>query len=241
MIRTRVLVAFLAAIAACGCNDDGGTSGTARTTSPSTGNAVERVVVRGHATLDGAPFDAEFLGAAVRDHGLVTPCQASLPRVDGGLYVVEVMSDAVANGCGTPGSEILLWTFADDTQYFSTAALPWPADGRPTTFDASFSTAAPKGVAPPTTEFAGEAFDHDGRRLPDGTRVEAHVGSTLCGVASVRTQGDFTGFSLAVVGPESLAGCERGATVTFRVNGRQAVTTAVNDFRSVPSLDLNLP
>ena len=132
------LVGFMAAIAACGCSGDGGTSGTSGTSSPSTGVAVEHVVVRGHATLDGAPFDAEFLGAAVRDHGLVTPCQSTLPRVERGLYVVEVLSDAVASGCGVPGSEILLWTFTGNTQYFSTAALPWPADGRPTTFDASF-------------------------------------------------------------------------------------------------------
>jgi hypothetical protein len=57
--------------------------------------------------------------------------------------------------------------------------------------------------------------------------------NTLCGVASVRTSGDFTGFSLSVVGPDSVAGCARGATVTFRVDGRPAATTAVNDFRSV--------
>jgi hypothetical protein len=241
MIRTRVFVGFMAAIAACGCSGDGGTSASSGRSSPSTGVAAARVVVRGHATLDGAPFDAQFLGAAVRNRGLVTPCQSTLPRVERGLYVVEVLSDAGASGCGVRGSEILLWTFTGNTQYFSTAALPWPADGRPTTFDASFTTAKPKGAAPPTTEFAGEVFDHDGRRLPDGTRVEAYVGTTRCGVASVRTQGDFTGFSLAVVGPEAVAGCARGATITFRVNGQQAITTAVNDFRSVPSLDLTLP
>jgi hypothetical protein len=241
MIRARLCVSVVAAIAAYGCSGDHGGAGHAGTSSSPTTVATERVVVRGHATLDGAPFDAEFLGAAVRDHGLVTPCQGTLPRVDGGLYVVEVMSDAVASGCGTPGSEILLWIFTGDTQYFSTAALPWPADGRPTTFDASFTNAAPKGAARPTTEFAGQVFEHEGRRLPDGTRVEAYVGTTLCGVASVRTNGDFTGFSLAVVGSESVAGCQNGATITFRVDGQQAITTAVNDFRSVPSLDLTLP
>jgi hypothetical protein len=31
------------------------------------------VVVRGRATLDAASFDAEFLGAVVERHGLVTP------------------------------------------------------------------------------------------------------------------------------------------------------------------------
>jgi hypothetical protein len=241
MIRARLCVGVVAAVLACGCSGDPDGSERAATSSSSSAVAAEHVVVRGHATLDGAPFDAEFVGAAVRNHGLVTPCQATLPRVDRGLYVVEVMSAAAAIGCGVPGSEILLWTFTGNTQYFSADAVPWPADGRPTTFDASFTSAAPKGAAAPTTEFAGEVFQRDGRRLPDGTRVEAYVGSTRCGVASVRTQGDFTGFSLAVVGPESVAGCATGATVTFRVDGRQAVTTAVNDFGSTPSLDLTLP
>ncbi len=241
MIRSWLWVGVVAAIFAYGCSGDPGASERAATSSSSTAGAVERVVVRGHATLDAAPFDAEFVGAAVRNRGLVTPCQATLPRIDRGLYVIEVMSATAALGCGVPGSEILLWTFAGNTQYFSSAARPWPADGRPTTFDAHFTSAAPKGAAGPTTEFAGEVFEHDGRRLPDGTRVEAYVGSIRCGVASVRTEGDFTGFSLSVVGSESIAGCERGATVTFRVDGQQVVTTAVNDFRSVPSLDLTLP
>ena len=140
MIRTRVFVGFMAAIAACGCSGDSGTSRTSGSSSSSTTVPMERVVVRGHATLDGAPFDAQFLGAAVRNRGLVTPCQSTLPRVERGLYVVEVLSDAGASGCGVPGSEILLWTFTGNTQYFSTVALPWPADGRPATFDASFTT-----------------------------------------------------------------------------------------------------
>ena len=166
--------------------------------------------MRGNATLDGAPFDAEFLGAAVRDHGLITPCQATLPQVEQGRYEIEVLSIAAASGCGAPDSEVLFWTFTNDTQYFSTAALPWPADGQPTNFDIGFATATPKGTAPRMTEFAGEVFEQDGRQLPDGTRVEARIGNALCGVASVRTSGDFTGFSLSVVGPESIAGCDAG-------------------------------
>jgi hypothetical protein len=241
MIGVRVCAGVAAAIAAYGCSGDGGSSEQPASSRPATTVAVERVVVRGHATLDGEPFDGQFLGAAVRDDGLVTPCQYSLPRVENGLYVIEVMSAAMASGCGVPGSEILLWTFSAETQYFSTDAVPWPADGRPTTFDARFTTTAPNGAAPPRTEFAGRVFDHDGRTLPDGTRVEAYVGDTLCGVASVRTSGDFTGFSMSVVGSESVSGCEDGGTVMFRVDGRQAITTAVNDFRSVPSLDLTLP
>ena len=236
------VIAAIAAVVACGCSgDDSDSSRPSGSSSPSTSAPVESVVVRGNATLDGAPFDAEFLGAAVRDHGLITPCQATLPQVEQGRYEIEVLSIAAASGCGAPDSEILFWTFMNDTQYFGTAALPWPADGAPTDFDIGFATAAPQGAAPRTTEFAGEVFEQDGRQLPDGTRVEARIGNALCGVASVRTNGDFTGFSLSVVGPESIAGCDAGATVTFRADGRPATTTAVNDFHAVPSLDLVLP
>jgi hypothetical protein len=108
-------------------------------------------------------------------------------------------------------------------------------------FDATFASATPDGAAGMRTELAGEVFEQDGQRLPDGTRVEAYVGDTLCGLASVRTSGDFTGFSLSVVGPEAIAGCTGGAMLDFRVDGRRALTTAVNDFRSVPSLNLYLP
>jgi hypothetical protein len=236
------VIAAIAAVAACGCSgDDGGSAQPAGSSSPSTSAPVESVVVRGSAALDGAPFDAEFLGAAVRDHGLITPCQATLPQVEQGRYEIEVLSIAAASGCGAPDSEVLFWTFTNDTQYFSTEAFPWPADGQPTNFDIGFVTATPEGAAPRMTEFAGEVFEQDGRQLPDGTRVEARIGNALCGVASVRTSGDFTGFSLAVVGPESIAGCDAGATVTFRADGRPATTTAVNDFRADPSLDLMLP
>jgi hypothetical protein len=128
----------------------------------------------------------------------------------------------------------------NDTQYFGTAALPWPAGGAPTNFDIGFATAAPEGAAPRTTEFAGEVFEQDGRQLPDGTRVEARIGNALCGVASVRTNGDFTGFSLSVVGPESIAGCDAGDGDLPRRwtsrdhNGGQRLS-------AVPSLDLVLP
>jgi hypothetical protein len=231
----------LAAILACGCSGDGDETDQAGTARSSTTAPVERVIVRGHATLDGAPFDADFLGAVVRKDGFFTACQGSLPRVERGLYVIEVMSSSVASGCGTPGSDILLWTFTRNTEYFSTEAVSWPADARTRTFDVPFETAKPNGLAPPRTEFAGEIYEQDGTQLPEGTNVEAFIGKTLCGVASVRTSGDFTGFILTVVGPESIAGCARDATVTFRVDGRQAITTAVNNFQSNPSFDLMLP
>ena len=73
-----------------------------------------------------------------------------------------------------------------------------------------------------------------------GTRIEAFVGGTRCGVASVRRTGSFSGFSLDVVGPDSVPGCTGGATLRFRVGGHPAIDTAVNAVDGRPSLDLTL-
>jgi hypothetical protein len=247
------MVAVVFAVAGCDGNDEAEptrptTSVSAATTSEpnEVADTRDRVVVRGRATLDGAPFDAEFLGAVVRRGGLVTPCQGALPPIERGEYEIPVLAETEGRGCGAPGAEILLWTFTADTKIFSRGAARWPATGDATEFDASFSTATPNGDAPAMSEFSGEVFDRNGRRLPVGTRVEAYVGSTRCGVASVRTADDFSGFILAVVGPDSIAGCARGATVAFRVNGRPATETAVNHLTggapgSGGSFDLTLP
>jgi hypothetical protein len=77
--------------------------------------------------------------------------------------------------------------------------------------------------------------------MPAGTRVEAYVGATRCAVGSVRYVGSYAGFILDVVGPDSVPGCTRGATLTFRVNGRLALDTAVNAPGQGGSLDLTLP
>jgi hypothetical protein len=45
------------------------------------------------------------------------------------------------------------------------------------------------------------------------------VGNTRCGIASIRRTGSFYGYTIAVAGPDSIAGCERGAPLTFRING----------------------
>lgn len=255
MTRARVCSVLAAAVvvALSGCGDGNesarpSTTTVSATTVP-TARAPEtnvpgtggRAVVRGNASLDGAPFDAEFLGAVVRKDGLVTPCQYTLPHVEQGHFEIAVMGSAEASGCGVAGAEILLWTFVDEKQYFSTRSIQWPEDLGPSTFDASFSTAVPRGAMRQRTEVAGEIFERDGRQLGPGTRVEAYIGTTICGVASVRTNGDFTGISLSIVGPDSVAGCARDATVTFRVDGRKAVTTAVNNLRFYRSLDLRLP
>jgi len=68
----------------------------------------------------------------------------------------------------------------------SRETVAWPGNGHRAAFDATFSASAPQGAAPATAEFAGEVYRPDGRRLPPGTRIEAYVADTLCGVGLVR-------------------------------------------------------
>jgi hypothetical protein len=201
--------------------------------------AAGRAVVRGQARLDGAAFDARWIGAAVRDGGLVTPCQTTLPPIDAGHFEIAVFGNTESAGCGRAGAEILLWTFADERILFATTAVPWPDSGTATA-DVEFATDEPLGAAPFTTGFSGEAYGADGERVAIGSRIVASVGDTVCGVASIRSSGSFNGYSMYVVGPDSIAECRPGATLTFRVNGAPAVETAINSPDQGTNLDLTV-
>jgi hypothetical protein len=231
----RVLVATVASsVAAAGCTSNNGSA--TKSSTPEN----KSVTVRGNATLDGSPFDAQFLGAVVLRGGLVTPCQDNIPPVVHGRYTVKVLADTQSSGCGAPGARIALWTFVQQNFVYTSSAVIWPRNGRVTNFTATFATATPAGVAPTTAQFSGQVF-RQGLRLSTG-RIEAYVGNTRCGVASVRPSGSFTGFVVAVVGPDSIAGCTRGATLMFRVNGRPATNTPVvnTPARQHGSLDLTV-
>ena len=202
-------------------------TGDSKSASPRASGAKDRVVVRGKATLDGASFDARWVGAVVLKGGLVTPCQDTLPPVANGRYAITVLAATESSGCGAPGAKIVLWTYADNKIVYSTNAVAWPGNGRAKSFAARYSTSAPAGAAPVVAHFTGGVCGGDGRPLPGGTRVEAYVRGTRCGIASVRSTTDFTGYILDVVGPDSIAGCTRRATLTFRIDGRPASGTSV--------------
>jgi hypothetical protein len=192
------------------------------------------------ATLDGAPFGARYVGAVVLRRGLVTPCQAALPPVSNGHFTVAVMADSESYGCGTPGAKIVVWTFARNKFLFATNTLAWPGAGRAATFAARYSTSTPAGAAPVTAQFNGALYAADGSVLPAGTRVEAYIGTTRCGIASSRRTADFAGYILAVVGPDSIAGCTRSAPLTFRINGRDAVQTSATNTPPGQNAELDL-
>jgi len=189
--------------------------------------ARSHALVEGTGTLDGRPFDAQFVGAVVLHDGLVTPCQVELPSVSGGRYAVPVYAESESVGCGAPGTKIALWTYAHDRIVFSTNTVAWPGDGRVATFAPIYSSARPDGAAPVAAQFTGNVRDAHGRQMPAGTRVDAYIGATRCGVASLRDTADYTGYVLSVVGAESVPGCTRGAAISFRVDGHPATSRRV--------------
>jgi hypothetical protein len=201
--------------------------------------AGQRVVLRGTLTLDGAPFDAKYLGAVVERNGLITPCQYTLSSVTNGKYEITVLADAESSGCGAPGASMLLWTSTQNARLYSSQATPWPRNHH-ATFDATFSAATPRGAVPPISEFTGTVSRRNGHELPAGTRIDAYVGDTRCGVASTRRTGNYSGYILNVIGP-SVPGCEPDAALTFKINGRPAPNTATNDLRDGRTLNLTLP
>jgi hypothetical protein len=235
MKKVRVLacgatLAAVLAVTACSGGDEPETSPATTTTSAPERPAAEarRVIVAGRATLDGEPVDSRWVGAVVLDDGLVTPCQTALPPVADGRYSVSVFTDAASAGCGTVGSDVALWIFANNEILYSTNTLPWPEDEQSqATFDATYAAAEPGGATPEVAQFQGGAFAADGTALRAGTVVEAYVGDTRCGVASVRVSTQFRGYIISVVGPDSIEGCTRDAPIEFRLDGEPATPTDV--------------
>ncbi len=207
--------------------------------------AGERITVSGTVTLDGKPLADGTIYPAVRTGDLDRPsCSFSRIRVSNGRYEATVAGNGEAAGCGAPGSKIYLEVYvrALDQQLTTQETVAWPASGKQLTFDATLSTSAKSPVDRPGSAFAGAALDSSGKLLPPGTVVEAYVGDTLCGVSSlppvVMAFSDPSSYVMWVVGP---AACAKGATLSFKINGKPAVQTAVNDRADFHVIDLTLP
>ena len=254
-MRGRLGVAVVAglavfAVAGCSGDDDDATPAPttvgASTTAPAAPSTTadddedDVVTVRGDLTLDGEVLDADFLGAVVQRDGLVTPCQGRIPRVVSGTYDITVYTDAASAGCGAPGADIVLWTFVNDTRLYAQSAIPWPASSREVNVDARFASAFPFGVTTETADFTGLVYGADGQPAATGTRVEAYVGDTLCGVAGVRDTGEYIGYILAVVGEDGVSGCTRGADLSFTIDGAPATETVPNEPGHRDALDLTV-
>ena len=236
-LRAAFVLGAVAFVIACDNAGDG--SPSTHTTAPAIGDitntpSTDSLTLSGTITLDGVPLDAPFLGARViSNDGLAAACQDDIPAVTAGRYEIQVASDGEVRGCGAPGARVVLWIFAGDRYFFSTTAVPWPDEGSDARFDAAFSSPEPLGSSTPVTEFKGRLRDANGADLPAGTVVEAYAGDTRCAVTSLRPVEQTEGFyTLIVAGPDAVPGCDRDAPLSFRLDGKQAVETAVNDLAS---------
>ncbi|MDQ1379901.1 MAG: hypothetical protein QOJ71_620, partial [Actinomycetota bacterium] len=183
------------------------------------------VTLTGTARLGGRVLDAQFIGAVVLDHGLVTPCNVTIPPIVHGSFELTVYGQHEA-GCGRSGSRVVLWTYVGSRKLFSTNAIDWP-ESSAANVTVDFSTSDPSGASPRVFELNGEAYGPDHQRIRVGARIEAFIGPTRCGVASIRT-GVFDGYILHVVGPDAIPGCRVGAQITFRVDGAPVRETVAN-------------
>ena len=77
----------------------------------------------------------------------------------------------------------------------------------------------------PPSRFVGTVLVN-GQPAANGTTVEAHIGSTVCGSTTVFISGSDARYTLDSPDTASVAGCGTdGATVTFFVGGQQAAQT----------------
>lgn len=206
--------------------------------------AGRRITVGGTLTRDGQPMDDTFFWVEVRRDGLRQVCSFTGDAVRDGRYTRAVASDTELAGCGGPGSDIVVSAYVSG-KLLSSPPVPWPTSGNTVTLDAAFSSAA-AGSADGLTPVFGAVYDAAGNRMPAGTKVEAYIGSTLCGVtslpAAVMQFANPDSFNVLVVGPDANPGCTKDGAITFRVNGTTVAGNVTNDLKiRGHALDLTLP
>ena len=199
--------------------------------------ADQRVTLRGAVTLDGQPVDSAFMWAMVRDGGLLRACSYERVVNVQGSYSMPVAADAETPGCGKPGADLLIGLFVDGKRYVS-APLPWPRAPGDAAIDLAFTSARPDGTASSDealfgSHFVGALLDGSGKPLGPGARVEAYIGDTKCGAFAVPPVmmifDETQGYTISVASPEAIPACAKGATISFRVNGKETGVTATND------------
>jgi hypothetical protein len=152
-------------------------------------------------------------------------------------------SDGEKRGCGAPGRRIRIAAATGDAVYFSDESVPWPSSGS-AALDVNFTAEDAGRAADNVTPVFGNVYGADGKRMPPGTVIEAYVGDVLCGMTAIPpTPMLFDSpdvFDILVAGPEAVPGCDRGAVVSFRVNGGAVEQTATNGLDGDVALDLTL-
>lgn len=193
--------------------------------------------IQGRATLDGAPFDASWIGAVVIADGLVTPCNDGLPAVLGGRFDIGVLADTTIAGCAAPGRHVVLWTSVDGVRYFAIDAIPVGDATILSDAEIEFRRDRPHGAAPTATEFFGQVVTADGRRVGSGRVITAVIDGTTCGTTSTRADSTYI---IAVVGNANRAGCDDDGTITLTIDGQPTTTTVINGTSRHNELDITV-
>jgi pimeloyl-ACP methyl ester carboxylesterase len=195
--------------------------------------AHQRINVVGTLTVDSEPVYGTLSRVIVRKDGLERRCDYISTRVPYGRYEIAVASDEEARGCGSPGAQLFFVISSGGKQFISQDVIGWPDDTRELKFDTTFSAGDPDGVGRRATFFTGSVLDSSGESLPAGTVIEAYIGEILCGVTSlppvVMPSGDPETYVMMIAGPESVPGCNAGASISFRVDGQPTAENATND------------
>ena len=236
-IHLSVAIATAMTFFAASCSSGQHHSAPPASTSPSTVHTARRqATFNGVALLDGRRFDAAFIGSVVLEHGLVTPCNVTIPAITGGRFTIDVYSADASVGCGRSAAKVVFWTYVNNRKLFATNGIEW-ASGGASNLTIPFSASRPLGATPSVLELSGGAYTADGNLVNAGARVDAYIGDTLCGVASVR-HGDFNGYILHVIGPDSRPGCQADGLITFRIDGRRVSKTIRRNAVAPRQLDL---
>jgi pimeloyl-ACP methyl ester carboxylesterase len=193
--------------------------------------AGDRVTLHGAITVDGAPANGRYFWFEVHRGGLRTACSFPSDAPANGKYRRVIAADTEVHGCGGPGAVILGAMFSDDAVRLS-SPITWPESATELPVDLVFSSTS--GVTAGFGTFIyGTVLDGEGVHLPPTARIDAYIGQTLCGLASLNpVEMDFSGtdrYGLIVAGPDAIPGCERNARIRLLVDGLEAPQTAIND------------
>jgi pimeloyl-ACP methyl ester carboxylesterase len=205
--------------------------------------AADRVTLRGRVTLNGAPPGYAYIWAEVLDGGMRRLCafEGAAPGADG-RYERVVAGEREVAGCGAPGRAIRLVAAAGREVYVSRETVAWPAEGGSVTLDVDFVEADARRPEDAVTSVYGSVLDAEGRRVAAGARIEAYAGDVLCGVAglpaAVMAFESPDTYEVLLASPDAVPGCERDATITFRVDGKRVDQTVVHAPGDSVALDL---
>ena len=106
-IHLSVAIAMAMMFFAASCSGGQHHSAPPASTSPATVHTASRqATFSGVALLDGHRFDAAFIGSVVLEHGLVTPCNVTIPAISGGRFTIDVYSADASVGCGRSAAKV---------------------------------------------------------------------------------------------------------------------------------------